>query len=508
MGAAVTVRRRVLGSLAAFLLAVAAVGSVQAQPPFNPNFPLPPGGGREVTTDEVKARIEWLLTRGKGGPPTVPPGMDPFKLLEQLKALGFDPGKNAKLTPEQIEGLKKWAEQNPEYKRRIEEMRKEGKIPPLPPDFGKGDPPPIPPDFGKGFPSKNDPFKLPDNFKVAPPEKGQPRKDFPPQPPDPLRPGPKDQKPPFNDALPPPVGPLQPPRDPKDIPPWEQPESPQEKARQAAAALWEKNVGPLDETPAVKKALFDIAEGTTDLTDPDGNNLWQTLAKEFGDGKSLGDLLDGVDTGGGWKMPDWEFPKLHWNWNWGSSKAPDLGAENLGPTKENWFSRLFRRNTTTSSSSSSSPSSWFSGWKMPRWNVGVPAIDGTIIPFLLLIAAVVGGVLLWRWLAKRQPDPFKVDPYALGPWPVDPFRLASRQDVVVAFEHLSVLICGPVAKTWTHTTIAGALAELAMAEPGRAMMLARLYELARYTPVDEPLTTAELAEARRLVTRLAGFSDD
>jgi hypothetical protein len=91
---------------------------------------------------------------------------------------------------------------------------------------------------------------------------------------------------------------------------------------------------------------------------------------------------------------------------------------------------------------------------------------------------------------------------------VDPHRLASRQDVVAAFEHLSVLICGPVAKTWTHTTIAGALSELATAEPRRALMLARLYELARYTPVEEPLTTAELAEARRLVCRLAGFSDD
>jgi hypothetical protein len=121
----------------------------------------------------------------------------------------------------------------------------------------------------------------------------------------------------------------------------------------------------------------------------------------------------------------------------------------------------------------------------------------------------VGGVFLWRWLARRGlPDTTRVDPYALGPWPVDPHRLSTRQDVVAAFEHLSVLICGPVARTWTHTTIAAALSELAMAEPERAMMLARLYELARYTPVEEPLTTAELAEARRLVCRLAGFSDD
>ena len=138
----------------------------------------------------------------------------------------------------------------------------------------------------------------------------------------------------------------------------------------------------------------------------------------------------------------------------------------------------------------------------------MPSLDGTWWPLLFVIAALVGGVFLWRWLARRGTDPMRIDPYALGPWPVDPHHLRTRQDVVIAFEHLSVLLCGEVAKTWTHTTIAAALSEVALAEPARAMMLARLYELARYTPVDEPLTTAELAEARRLVCRLAGFSDD
>lgn len=138
----------------------------------------------------------------------------------------------------------------------------------------------------------------------------------------------------------------------------------------------------------------------------------------------------------------------------------------------------------------------------------MPSLDGTWWPLLFVIAALVGGVFLWKLLSRRGIDPTRIDPYALGPWPVDPHHLQTRQDVVTAFEHMSVLLCGPIAKTWTHTTIAGALSDLAMAEPQRALMLARLYELARYTPVEEPLTTAELAEARRLVCRLAGFSDD
>ena len=74
-----------------------------------------------------------------------------------------------------------------------------------------------------------------------------------------------------------------------------------------------------------------------------------------------------------------------------------------------------------------------------------------------------------------------------------------------AFEYLSVLICGPGARTWTHSTVADELTALAATHGGAALKLARLYELARYAPLDEPLTRAELIEARRLVCDLAGM---
>ena len=94
----------------------------------------------------------------------------------------------------------------------------------------------------------------------------------------------------------------------------------------------------------------------------------------------------------------------------------------------------------------------------------------------------------------------------LGPWPIDPRRIHTREDVVKAFEYLSGLICGASAKTWTHSTIADALAELAATHGETAVQLARLYELARYAPLDEPLTRDELMEARELVCGLAGVS--
>ena len=95
---------------------------------------------------------------------------------------------------------------------------------------------------------------------------------------------------------------------------------------------------------------------------------------------------------------------------------------------------------------------------------------------------------------------------ASGPWPIDPRQINTREDVVKAFEYLSVLICGPAAKTWTHNTIADSLADLAATHGETAVMLARLYELARYAPLDEPLTREELMEARELVCGLAGVS--
>jgi hypothetical protein len=504
----VTVRRRLLGPTAAFLAALAVTTAGHAQPPFwgfpQPGFE-PPGPGRDITTDDVKKRLEQYFHRNRPGAKLDPfgPGLQlPPEVQAQLAKMAEEgklkPGPNGKLDPSQEAFLKQFIEQNPAFRKQLEQARQKDGTPPFnaaPDNVTR----PFDPNLGKGNP------KFPD-FKVQPPPQR-------PTPPDTVPPPPIGKGEPIN----PPVRPENPsplgsPRNPREMLPGEEPESPQDKARQAAAAMWENNVGPLDETPAVKKALFDLADGSLDLKDPDGNNFLETLGKEFGDGKAFGDLLNGVEPGGDWNLGggNWDFPKLNWNFNWGNNRPPDLnpGSGN-NSSRESWWSRWRRSpSSSSSSSSSSSGSSWFSGWKAPKWNIGIPALDGTWLPVVFLIAALVAGVFLWRWLARRGLPDARIDPYALGPWPVDPHRLASRQDVVVAFEHLSVLICGPVARTWTHTTIAAALSELALAEPERAMMLARLYELARYTPVEEPLTTAELAEARRLVCRLAGFSDD
>jgi hypothetical protein len=257
----------------------------------------------------------------------------------------------------------------------------------------------------------------------------------------------------------------------------------QEKRRLAAQALYERYVGKLDDTPAVKRALFDLVDETTDLRDSEGNTFWDTLTKEGGDGSSF-DWMDRTGGGDGWKF----------DFDWGRSDGS--GSSSSG---DSWWSR---RNSS-SSSSSSSPRSGSGGV-----DFGVPGLEGSVLPLIILAALIVGGLLLWKFLYFRNPRPAgpAFELAGLGEWPIDPRAIATREDLVKAFEYLSVMICGPAARMWTHSTIASALADLATTDSEAAMILARLYELARYAPLDEPLTPAEIEEARHLVCQLAGVS--
>lgn len=257
-------------------------------------------------------------------------------------------------------------------------------------------------------------------------------------------------------------------------------DDPRARSLAALAALWERHIGPLDDTPEVKKALFDLVSGDGlgfDLKDANGTSIWDLLRRGELDPERLEGFLRGRFEGGT-DGPRWRFPKLDLNW----------GRDDTGASRQS-----SGRDATTGLGRSAS-ASW----------AGSGLAD---LSKLLLLAALtaLAGYWIWRRWRSRRPVGSVVSPTSVAQsCPVDPRDIQTRADIVRAFEYWSVRLCGPAARNWTHATIAGAWVGRGRVDPATARRLARLYELARYAPVDEPLTPAELAEARVRVGELAG----
>jgi hypothetical protein len=138
--------------------------------------------------------------------------------------------------------------------------------------------------------------------------------------------------------------------------------------------------------------------------------------------------------------------------------------------------------------------------------------EGTIIGLAWIALALVVLVVLWKLLAGPRTPPAPVQPtgWQLGPWPVNPANVATRQDLVRAFEYLSLLLLGPAARAWNHLEIAHKLGKPDDASTAQrrnaASQLAALYEQARYAPPDELLPEDHLSDARRNLCLLAGVA--
>lgn len=128
------------------------------------------------------------------------------------------------------------------------------------------------------------------------------------------------------------------------------------------------------------------------------------------------------------------------------------------------------------------------------------------LQFLWVALIVAAGVLVWKILGgygSASARARKRD-WDLGPWPVIPGAVGTRQDVIRAFEYLSLLKLGPAAQSRNHLLLAAELGEPAPEHQSAAQRLATIYEKARYTPTDETLSDAALASARRELCYLAG----
>jgi hypothetical protein len=238
----------------------------------------------------------------------------------------------------------------------------------------------------------------------------------------------------------------------------------------------------LSNSPALSRAIRDLSQAA-----PAQDTRWLDFLRKAGDlrehvsarfggsgdGSGLIDRLAGSLPKINWQTPDLSQGRSEWP---GLPSAPAAGAPAAG-----------------------------GGW---RW--------------LWLLLVPVLALLVWRALAVRQArEAAAAAGWRPGAWPVHPARVRTRQELVQAFEHLSLLWLGPDARHRHHRDLGEQLGrqrvpvskgvrralEVAPAERQQvAAELAKLYEQARYAPPSDLLPESALAAARRDLCSLAGVA--
>src|SRR5262249_38728193 len=92
----------------------------------------------------------------------------------------------------------------------------------------------------------------------------------------------------------------------------------------------------------------------------------------------------------------------------------------------------------------------------------------------------------------------------LGEWPVNPWLIRTREELVKAFDYLTLLKCGLPSKMWHHRTVADHLG--VEAQHLNASNLATVYETARDSPPPERIPDPIMDRARQDLGLLAGVA--
>jgi hypothetical protein len=246
----------------------------------------------------------------------------------------------------------------------------------------------------------------------------------------------------------------------------------------------------LSNSPALRQAIRELSRYREQ-----GDDRWQALA----------------DKASGFQVPEW------------ARLDQKLGLELERLVPENGFSLPHFINVPRPPQVNW-PTPHISSGSVPSWSVphfAPPATGGEFWGGLLTVGVLVTlGLLAWRlsaWHREHAANGVKAS-RRLGGWPVDPARVRTREELVRAFEYLSLLRLGFAARNWNHLEIAtrlGSQAPPASPQPDAATPpsadprhaaeeLAALYEQARYAPPSDAIADAALAAARRDLCYLAG----
>jgi hypothetical protein len=269
----------------------------------------------------------------------------------------------------------------------------------------------------------------------------------------------------------PPLNPMVPP--PPKTPPSPPPPKKADREAQDVAKWLSKAVG---DSPALRDSARDIAK----ILGSDGKGgqvpkIFADLEKEWKAFSGSGGKGDDKSTAA--KIG--EFTK--------DIKLPDLNTGGGGG----------RSNPPSSPSVPSSSTSW-------GGSSGGSSGGGSWTPVVILVVIALGGLMFWLFYIRRKPAKEEDAAETRRDWPVDPGAVATREDVVRAFEYLSLAKCGEEAVNWHHHQIAERLGSADAGDKEAADQLAHLYEKARYAPANELFTETEIAEARARIRQLAG----
>ncbi len=240
--------------------------------------------------------------------------------------------------------------------------------------------------------------------------------------------------------------------------------------------------------------------------DPTENPWVKWLDKNFGDSpaaqnamKDLISNLNGTNGGKGLfdKMPDFKggdvFKGL------GNIKGPNGGSDFK-------FNPPDLKGTGMSGPKFGSGGGSFGGG---GFGGGAPSVGGAAAgggTALAVIVGIAGGivlliVLLRKWQLKREAQATLAQAGRAG---YDFSGVRTREQLVTAFDTVSIDRIGDEARAWNHRVIAD---QFGVVQPGNlepANELGGLYEQARYAPPDEDLQPVEYAAARKDLGALAG----
>jgi hypothetical protein len=241
-----------------------------------------------------------------------------------------------------------------------------------------------------------------------------------------------------------------------------------ERATELLKETLDANKGPLSESKAVQDALRQLRRSQFRANQAGQNDdAWANQFAHLSESLTKSEIWSKVNWPklGKWQLPSpRSLPKLHSPWG-----APSFE-------------------------------------KMPRVSMPSASAIDRGMQLLWLAIIVAAGVVIWRLFGKSIPGMGRLGGRAwkLGPWPVAPSAVASGQDLILAFEHLSLMKLGPAAQSRNHLDLAVDLGQEEVANRRAAVHLASLYEQARYIPGEEPLSAEDLAAARTELSFLAG----